>query len=135
MARDPAIVVRPVEVRQIGYGEVYARSSVLVHPSLSDGFGYAVLEAMAAGACVVARDSSAMAEIVGEAGALVETADPVALAATIAALLEAPERRAQLAAAARERSRAFTVERMARLTFASYRAAIRNGETTDAATT
>ena len=52
-------------------------------PRLYEGFGLPVLEAMASGGCVVVRNASAMAEIAGEAGALVETADPDALAATI----------------------------------------------------
>ena len=46
--RNPRIQARPVEVRKC-YGEVYAKSSVLVHPSLSEGFGYVVAEAMASG--------------------------------------------------------------------------------------
>jgi glycosyltransferase involved in cell wall biosynthesis len=103
---------------------LYRHTTLFVFPSLYEGFGLPVLEAMAAGACVVARNASAMAEIVGDAGALVETADPATLAETITALLGAPERRARLAAGARERSRSFTVERMARLTYASYCAAL-----------
>ncbi len=103
---------------------LYGHTTLFAFPSLYEGFGLPVLEAMAAGACVVARNASAMAEIVGEAGALVETADVATLAETISGLLEAPARRAELAASARGRSRTFTVERMARLTLASYRASL-----------
>jgi glycosyltransferase involved in cell wall biosynthesis len=103
---------------------LYGHTTLFAFPSLYEGFGLPVLEAMAAGACVVARNASAMAEIVGEAGALVETADPTTLAEAISGLLEAPARRAELAAAARGRSRTFTVERMARLTLASYCASL-----------
>jgi glycosyltransferase involved in cell wall biosynthesis len=64
MARNPAILVKPVEVRRIGYAEVYAKSSVLVHPSLTDGFGYAVLEGMASGLPVIVADGAGAADLV-----------------------------------------------------------------------
>ena len=110
---------------------LYGHTTLFVFPSLYEGFGLPVLEAMASGACVVVRNASAMAEIAGEAGALVETADPDALAATISALLDAPERRAQLGAAARQRAAAFTIERMAQLTYASYWAALSGARNSD----
>ena len=103
---------------------LYGHTTMFVFPSLYEGFGLPVVEAMASGACVVVRNASAMADIVGEAGAQVETADPEALAATISALLDRPERRAELATAARQRAAAFSIERMARLTYASYRTAL-----------
>jgi glycosyltransferase involved in cell wall biosynthesis len=108
---------------------LYGHTTAFVFPSLYEGFGLPVLEAMGSGACVVVRNASAMAEIVGAAGVLVETADSDALAAAIAALLDAPERRAELGAAARQRSAAFTVERMARLTYASYCATLGGART------
>lgn len=103
---------------------LYGNTTMFVFPSLYEGFGLPVLEAMTAGACVIAHNASAMAGIVGKAGALMETGNPAALATMIAALLEAPERRAQLATEARKRSRTFTVERMARLTNTSYSIAL-----------
>lgn len=106
---------------------LYGHTTLFVFPSLYEGFGLPVLEAMAVGACVVVRNASAMAEIVGEAGELVETADSAVLAKAISGLLEAPAHRAELAVAARERSRIFTVERMARLTLASYCGALGGG--------
>jgi glycosyltransferase involved in cell wall biosynthesis len=119
----------PLDDRDLAW--LYRNTTAFVFPSLYEGFGLPVLEAMASGACVVVRNASAMAEIVGEAGALVETADPEALAATISALLDAPERRARLGAAAHQRAAAFTVERMARLTYASYRAALDHARNRD----
>ena len=85
-------------------------------------------EAMATGACVVVRNTFAVAEIVGEAGAVTETGDPEALAATISTLLDAPERRTQLGSAARKRAGRFTVEQMGPMTFASYCAALERRE-------
>ena len=55
-------------------GWLYRRATIFAFPSLYEGFGYPVLEAMAAGACVVARGASAMAEVMDEAGVAVETA-------------------------------------------------------------
>jgi glycosyltransferase involved in cell wall biosynthesis len=106
---------------------LYRTGDVFVFPSFYEGFGLPVLEAMASGACVVARDASAIAEIVGEAGILVETKNADALAAAIASLLEDPRRRKHLGEAARRRAQAFTVERMAKLTYESYRTALGTG--------
>lgn len=64
MARNPAIIIRPVEVRRFGYAEVYGKSSVLVHPSLTDGFGYTVLEAMASGLPVIVADGAGATDLV-----------------------------------------------------------------------
>jgi hypothetical protein len=99
---------------------LYQRATVFVFPSLYEGFGYPVLEAMACGACVVARNNSSMAEIVGEAGLCLETADPRQLEEGLSGLLGDPTQRARLAAAARERSARFTVRRMAAQTLSCY---------------
>jgi glycosyltransferase involved in cell wall biosynthesis len=100
--------------------QLYQRSTLFVFPSLYEGFGLPVLEAMGGGACVVARRASAMAEVVGDAGALVETGDPDQLAQCLGDLLDSPQRRQALGRAARQRAAMFTLERMARLTFRSY---------------
>jgi glycosyltransferase involved in cell wall biosynthesis len=99
---------------------LYRRATVFVFPSLYEGFGLPVLEAMAAGACVVVRNASAMAEVVGDAGVLVETKDAEKLAGALAALLESPSRRDCLGRAARDRAERFTVRRMAELTLEIY---------------
>ncbi|MGH7913690.1 MAG: glycosyltransferase family 4 protein [Candidatus Binataceae bacterium] len=120
--RNTVYMPGPLDDAELAW--LYGHTTAFVFPSLYEGFGLPVLEAMASGACVIVRNASAMAEIVGDAGAMVETADTDALAATISALLDAPERRAQLGAAARKRAAAFTIDRMARLTYASYCAAL-----------
>lgn len=101
-------------------GELYRRACVFVFPSLYEGFGLPVLEAMRAGGCVVARDRSAMAEVVGEAGKLVETADPERLATAVTDLIADAAENQRLRDLAVRRSREFTVERMARQTYAAY---------------
>jgi glycosyltransferase involved in cell wall biosynthesis len=99
---------------------LYRSADVFVFPSLYEGFGLPVLEAMACGACVVARDASAMAEVVGDAGVLVETREAGALAQGITELLDDPARRSDLGERARQRAATFTVERMAELTYRTY---------------
>lgn len=54
----PAIQVRPVPIRAAGLEEVFGKSHVVVHPSVADGFGYVVGEAMAAGVPVIASDTT-----------------------------------------------------------------------------
>jgi glycosyltransferase involved in cell wall biosynthesis len=103
---------------------LYRRASVFVFPSLYEGFGLPVLEAMAAGTCTIARNQSAMAEILGDAGVQVETADPSRLASAICALLDDPARRAALGRAGQVRSAQFTQHAMARGTMAVYMRAL-----------
>ena len=105
-------------------GWLYRAATLFVFPTLYEGFGIPVLEAMAAGACVVARNQSAMAEVLGDAGVQVETRDPRALAAAITALLADTERRTALGRAARERASRFTQEAMSRGTVAAYMRAL-----------
>jgi glycosyltransferase involved in cell wall biosynthesis len=90
-------------------------ADVLVHPSRSEGLPLAILEAMAAGLPVVATRVGGIPEAVadGETGLLVPAADPEALAAALAGLLERPEERSRLGQAGRRRAeREFSVEAM-----------------------
>jgi glycosyltransferase involved in cell wall biosynthesis len=94
---------------------VFASADVFAQPSLSEGLPLAVLEAMAAGLPVVASRVGGIPEAVadGETGYLVPPADPAALAAALARVLEAEDRGSALAAAARARAAAeFSVEQM-----------------------
>ena len=100
---------------------LYARCAMFVFPSLYEGFGLPVLEAMAAGCCVVARNCSATAEVLGDAGVQVDTADASALAGAIAQLANDPARRAALGAAARVRAATFSRTAMVDGTLATYR--------------
>ena len=104
--------------------DLYGQCTLFIFPSLYEGFGLPLLEAMACGACVVARNTSAMREVVGDAGVLVETSDFAILAAEITRLLETPQRIERLRVAAVERASLFTVERMAKSTYRSYCAAL-----------
>jgi glycosyltransferase involved in cell wall biosynthesis len=103
---------------------LYRHALVFVFPSLYEGFGLPVLEAMAAGACTVARNRSAMAEVLGDAGVQTETEDAASLATTLRSLLEDPARRAALGRAAQQRSARFTLDAMSRGTYAAYMKAL-----------
>lgn len=105
---------------------LYRHCTVFVFPTLYEGFGLPVLEAMACGACVVARNASAMAEVAGQAALLVETQDSAMLADGISTLLDDPDLQDRLRRAGMERSAMFTVEKMAKLTYQTYLKAIRS---------
>jgi glycosyltransferase involved in cell wall biosynthesis len=86
--------------------ELYAEAEIAVVPSLYEGFSLPAIEAMAAGAPVVATTGGAIPEVVGTDGttsALVPPGDAGALALTIGELLDDPARRASIGAAGRTR--------------------------------
>lgn len=70
---------------------LYQAASVFALPSLTEGFGLPVLEAMAAGTPVVAARAGALPEVVGEAGLLVNPLNPGELAGALSLVLQNPE--------------------------------------------
>ncbi|MEL0120217.1 MAG: glycosyltransferase family 4 protein, partial [Opitutae bacterium] len=89
-ARLPGILVRPGSIIQHGLKEVYGNASLQVHPSLSDGFGYVVQEAMAAGLPVIVTDTTGAADIVehGRSGFIVPPEESSAIAQRISYLYD-----------------------------------------------
>jgi alpha-1,3-rhamnosyl/mannosyltransferase len=109
--------------RMLGYvsdadlAELYRRCAVFAYPSLGEGFGLPVLEAMAAGAVVVTSDVSSLPEVGGDA---VLYADPRDVADITRALREAlTEDTSALRARAQQRAATFSWERFAAETLAT----------------
>lgn len=100
-----------------------ADAAALLFPSLAEGFGIPVIEAMAAGTPVLTTARGALAEVAGEAALLVEPIDVEAIAEGIAQLDRDPDLRARLAAAGLDRARTYSPARHAERLIALYRAA------------
>lgn len=85
--------------------KLYAHSSMLAFPSLNEGFGIPVLEAMAWGLPVVASNRSSLPEVCGDAALMVDPDDTEGLGAAIRSLIDDPALASILAAKGRERAR------------------------------
>lgn len=72
-------------------GELYRGATVVAVPSISEGFGLPVIEALAAGVPVVCSNGGALPEAGGDLVDLVDPDDPVGLAAALGRLLDDPE--------------------------------------------
>ena len=83
--------------------EAYRAGQVVLLTSISEGFPFAVLEAMACGRPVVATDVGGVAEALGDHGILVSPRDPAGVAEATVTLLRDPELRRSLGRRARER--------------------------------
>jgi len=99
---------------------LYREAAALVYPSLYEGFGLPVLEAMARGTPVIATRASSVPEVLGDAGVLLEPDDAAGWVASLDAIIGEPGRRAALAEAGRTRAAGFTWERTARETYQVY---------------
>jgi len=114
----------PAGVEAVGYIDderldaLMRGADVLVHPSLYEGFGLVVLEAMARGVPVAAAAATALPETGGDAAVYFDPLDPPAIARAIREALGA---RADLAARGRERAAQFSWRRTADETAAVYR--------------
>lgn len=93
---------------------LYENCLAFIYPSLFEGFGLPVVEAMSFGVPVIASNRSALPEIVGNAGVLVDPCDSGEIAAAMVELARNAESRIQLGVRARERASSFSWTRTAR---------------------
>jgi glycosyltransferase involved in cell wall biosynthesis len=113
---------------------LYAGADVLVFPSLWEGFGFPVLEAMACGTPVVTSAGTAMSEVAGEAALLVDPHDPQAIADGVLEALD-PDTGRRLAQEGLRRARRYTWEQTAARTLAVYEAVAAGRSLAEAAQT
>jgi len=115
----PETIARLREARYLGYipetdlAPLTAAATVFVYPSLYEGFGFPVAQAMAAGVPVVTSDVSSLPEVTGDAALLVDPRSMAELRDALARLLLSPDLRTELAARGRVRARELSWERCA----------------------
>lgn len=100
---------------------LYSHAEVFVFPSIYEGFGMPVLEAMACGAPVITSNTTALPEVAGDAALLVNPEDTDELADAMVRVLNDSSLRAALREKGFRRAKQFTWERAARQTLAVYR--------------
>lgn len=114
-------------LRRLGFVEdadlaaLYAGARALVMPSLHEGFGFPIIEAMGCGCPVIAGRAGSLPEITGDAGLVVDSDDTGAIAAAMARVDDDEKLRVDLVARGRERAGHFRWERCARETVEIYR--------------
>jgi glycosyltransferase involved in cell wall biosynthesis len=117
---------RKEDIRVLGYvadavlEDLYQRASIFAFPSLDEGFGMPVLDAMARGLPVLTSDVSALPEVAGDAALLVDPADTTSIAQGLRRLTEDQSLRQHLAQLGLARSAGFTWERTVEETWKVY---------------
>lgn len=130
-----AILDSPVRDRILvtGYADLqdlpalYSLAELFVYPSVYEGFGLPVLEAMACGTPVITSSVSSMPEIAGNYAMLTEPGDVLSLKNAMRALLDNPEHAKMMAKQAEIRARQFTWQAMAEKTLQVYEKVLHSG--------
>lgn len=102
----------------------YNAASVFAFPSIGEGFGFPVLEAMACGTPVVCSDIAALRELAGDAARYVSPRDEAHLAAEILTVLDDGRQRERMRASGLRRAERYSWQRTAAETRAAYRSAL-----------
>jgi glycosyltransferase involved in cell wall biosynthesis len=117
----PEAVVLLGSVEDARIHALYRGALALVYPSLYEGFGLPLIEAMASGTPVLASHEASMPEVLGGAGLLLDPRDVSAWRDTIVRLVNDHALREDLRARGLARAATFTWQRTARLTLEAYR--------------
>jgi glycosyltransferase involved in cell wall biosynthesis len=117
-------IVRVGRVRAADLPALYRHAELHVLPSVYEGFGLTVLEAMASGCPVVTTRGGALHEVAGNAARYIPPDSPSGLEDALAELLSNPVERDRLRARGLEQAKRFTWERTARQTLEVYRHAL-----------
>jgi glycosyltransferase involved in cell wall biosynthesis len=120
----PEAVVKLGSVGEDLLLSLYRCASALVYPSLYEGFGLPVLEAMACGTPVIASMAASIPEVLGDAGFLLDPLDVPAWKDAIVNVVNDEDRRAEMRAKGLARAAEFTWARTAELTLRAYRQAV-----------
>jgi glycosyltransferase involved in cell wall biosynthesis len=107
--------------------DLYRGASIFVYPSLYEGFGLPVLEAMACGVPVVTSHTTSLPEVVGDAGILVNPNDADEWREVMVKVLEDPKIKEEMSEKGLERAKLFSWEKCARGTLSVYQKVLGEG--------
>jgi len=107
---------------------LYRNADLFVFPSLYEGFGLPVLEAMACGTPVITSNTSSLPEVAGDAAVLVDPYSVEDIADAMERVLTDPDLRTELSRKGKERAKQFTWEKCARETLKVYEEVYREAQ-------
>ena len=113
-------VVTPGYIPSVDIPRLYRHAEVFLFPSIYEGFGLPLLEAMASGCPVVAGRAASIPEVAGDSAVLIDPRDTEALAAAIDDLLSDEDKRKMFVMKGKERAKEFTWEKTASQTLEAY---------------
>lgn len=116
-----AKVIRTGRIAESDLDLLYRAATLMAFPSLYEGFGVPVLEAMSRGCPVVASDAGSLPEVVGDAGELIDPIDVGSWASALSALLDDSTRRTVLARKGIDRAMNFAWSSPAQTLLSIYR--------------